>query len=80
MRSPPSVFSWAICAISVLMRLSALRCVSALTPRGRMRVQAVYECLGFHAHELFEQTGGFELVAGLEVIEFAFDGGDEEVQ
>ena len=43
-----------------------------------LHVEVVDVCLGFYACEFFEQAHGFELVVRLEVIELAFDGGDEE--
>ena len=71
---PLSVFSCAIWAISELMRLSALRASLRSRLVAWLQVQAVDEFSGFHACELFEQSCGFELVAGLEVGELAFDG------
>ena len=52
--------------------------VAAFAPSGGLRVQAVDEGLDLHAGELFEESCGFELVAGLEVFQLAFDSGDEE--
>ena len=75
---PLSVFSWAIWAISELMAPVGTASIAAFAPSGGLRVQAVDEGLGLHAGELFEESCGFELVAGLEVFQFTFDGGDEE--